>query len=116
MKKNVLKSKKPASELLSTVGSPSYAHIMTRSVDIYEAGSSFPKLADEALAGEEVIFSKDGNQVLKLVRLEAADEPVESSEKKYLPPGAWAHYDPDFDFDAWDALDEDVRKLFKNLP
>jgi hypothetical protein len=116
MKKNVLKSKKPTSELLSTVGFPSYAHTMTRSVDIYEAGSSFPKLADEALAGEEVIFSKNGNQVLKLVRLEAADEPVESSEKKYLPPGAWAHYDPDFDFDAWDALDEDVRKLFKNLP
>jgi antitoxin (DNA-binding transcriptional repressor) of toxin-antitoxin stability system len=116
MKKNVLKSKKPTSELLSTVSSPSYAHIMTRSVDVNEAGSSFPKLADEALAGEEVIFSKDGNQVLKLVRLEAAEEPVESTEKIYLPAGAWAHYDPDFDFDAWDALDEDVRKLFKNLP
>ena len=116
MKKNFLKIKKPNSELLSTVGSPSYAHIMTRSVDIYEAGNSFPKLAVEALAGEEIIFSKDGNQVLKLVRLEAADEPVDSSEKTYLPPGAWAHYDPDFDFDAWDALDEDVRKLFKNLP
>lgn len=81
-----------------------------------EAGSRFPKLADEALAGEEIIFSKDGNQVLKLVRLEEAENSVEKPERTYLPAGAWAHYDPDFDFDAWDALDEDVRKLFKNLP
>ncbi|CAB4635505.1 unannotated protein [freshwater metagenome] len=116
MNKKILNQKKPYSESLSTMNSPSYAQVMTRSIDISEAGSSFLKLADEALAGEEIIFSKDGNQVLKLVRLEVREDSGEQPEKTYLPAGAWAHYDPDFDLDAWDALDEDVRKLFKNLP
>jgi hypothetical protein len=102
--------------LLPEAIASSYAQNMARSVDLSEAGKNFAALAEGALSGEEIVFSKDGVQVLKLVRLEESDNLAESPKKTYLPLGAWAHYDPDFDFDAWDALDEDVWKLFKNMP
>lgn len=102
--------------LLPEAIASSYAQNMARSVDLSEAGRNFAALAEGALSGEEIVFFKDGVQVLKLVRLEASQSVDRSEVKEFLPPGAWSHYDPDFDFDAWDALDEDVLKLFKNMP
>ena len=116
MKKNSLTPKKLSSELLSLSISQAYAQVMTRSVDINDPGINFSALAQEALAGEEVIFSKDGNPALRLVRMQPEGSTEGDSQISVLPPGAWAHYDPDFDFDAWDALDEDVRKLFTDMP
>ena len=116
MNKKPLSAKESSRALLSLAASPSYAQIMARSVDLSEAEKNFAALAEEVLAGEEIVFSKDGVHVLKLVRVEELEKEADPSEKTLLPPGAWAHYDPDFDFDAWDALDEDVRKLFKNMP
>jgi antitoxin (DNA-binding transcriptional repressor) of toxin-antitoxin stability system len=116
MNKKPLGAKESSRVLLSLATSPSYAQTMARSVDLSEAEKNFAALAEEVLAGEEIVFSKEGVQVLKLVRVDQPDKAAESAKKTYLPLGAWAHYDPDFDFDAWDALDEEVRKLFKNMP
>jgi antitoxin (DNA-binding transcriptional repressor) of toxin-antitoxin stability system len=115
MNKNSLTQKILGTELLSTGKARVYAQDMIRLVDIKDAGSSFPALVDDALAGQEVIFSQDGNPVLKLVPIDGSESISDSEEKMNRPLGAWAHYDPNFDFDAWDALDEDVRKLFKHL-
>jgi hypothetical protein len=116
MNENSSSAKESTSALLSLATSSSYAQTMARSVDLSEAGKNFAALAEEVLAGEEIVFSKEGVQVLKLVRVAELEKVTDPSEKTFLPPGAWAHYEPDFDFDAWDALDEDVRKLFKNMP
>lgn len=116
MKKNSLTPKKLSSELLSLSNSKAYAQDMARLVDINEAGTSFPELADHALAGEEIVFSKGGKPVLKLVSLSIPGAISDPEGTMNRTPGAWAHYDPDFDFDAWDALDEDVRKLFTDMP
>jgi antitoxin (DNA-binding transcriptional repressor) of toxin-antitoxin stability system len=115
MNKNSLTHKILGPELLSTTKVKVYAQDMNRLVDIKEAGSSFTALADDALAGQEVVFSQDGKPVLKLVPVDGSESISDSEEKMNRPLGAWAHYDPNFDFDAWDALDEDVRKLFKHL-
>jgi antitoxin (DNA-binding transcriptional repressor) of toxin-antitoxin stability system len=116
MNENFLTQKKLSSELLSLSNSQAYAQVMARLVDINEAGISFPELADHALAGEEIVFSKGGKPVLKLVSLNTLGAISEPEGKMNRTPGAWAHYDPDFDIDAWDALDEDVRKLFTDMP
>ena len=116
MKKISLTSKKLSAELLSLSNSQAYAQDMARLVDINEAGISFPELADHALAGEEVVFSKGGKPVLKLVSLSTLGTISAPEAKMNRTPGAWAHYDPDFDIDAWDALDEAVRKLFTDMP
>jgi len=115
MNKNSLTHKILGADLLSTGKAKVYAQDMTRLVDINDAGSSFSALADDVLAGKEVVFSQDGKPVLKLVPLDGSESLSDSEEKMNRPLGAWAHYDPNFDFDAWDALDEDVRKLFKHL-
>lgn len=116
MNKKSLGGKETSTALLSLATSSSYAQTMARSIDLSEAEKNFAAIAEEVLAGEEIVFSKEGVQVLKLVRVDQPDKGSELAKKTYLPLGAWAHYDPDFDFDAWDALDEDVRKLFKNMP
>ena len=115
MTKNSLTQKIAGPELLSRANVEVYAQDMTRLVDVKDAGSSFTALADEALAGQAVVFSQDGKPVLKLVPLDGSEPLSDSEVKMNRPLGAWAHFDPDFDFDAWDALDEDVRKLFKHL-
>jgi antitoxin (DNA-binding transcriptional repressor) of toxin-antitoxin stability system len=115
MNKNSLTQKITGPELLSRANAEVYARDMTRLVDVKDAGSSFTALADEVLAGQEVVFSQDGKPVLKLVPLDGSESLSDSGKKMNRPLGAWAHFDPDFDFDAWDALDEDVRKLFKHL-
>ena len=116
MNDNFLTQEKLSSELLSLSNSEAYAQVMARLVDINDPGINFSALAQEALAGEEIIFSRDGNPALRLVRVQPEGSTEGDSEISVLPPGAWAHYDPDFDFDAWDALDEDVRKLFTDMP
>jgi antitoxin (DNA-binding transcriptional repressor) of toxin-antitoxin stability system len=116
MNKKSLGGKETSTALLSLATSSSYAQTMARSIDLSEAEKNFAAIAEEVLAGEEIVFSKEGVEVLKLVRVDQPDKGSEPAKKTYLPLGAWAHYDPDFDFDAWDALDEDVRKLFKNMP
>jgi antitoxin (DNA-binding transcriptional repressor) of toxin-antitoxin stability system len=115
MNKNSLTQKILGPELLSTGKAKVYAQDMTRLVDINDAGGSFTALADEVLAGQEVVFSQDGKPVLKLVPIDYSESLSDPNQKMNRPLGAWAHFDPDFDFDAWDALDEDVRKLFKHL-
>lgn len=116
MKKNSLTQEKFSSELLSLSNSQAYAQGMVRLVDINDPGINFSALAQEALAGEEIVFSKDGKPVLKLVSLKSVGTTTDPEDNVIRTPGAWAHYDPDFDFDAWDALDEDVRKLFTDMP
>jgi len=116
MNENSLTQKQLANGLLSIRTSASYAQTMVRLVEFNQGGVSLPELAQEVMSGQEVYLTKNGEPVMQLVRLDGRELNPKQEEKMNRPLGAWAHYDSDFDFESWDALDEDVRKLFKNLP
>jgi antitoxin (DNA-binding transcriptional repressor) of toxin-antitoxin stability system len=115
MKKNSLTPKKLSSELLSLSISQAYAQVMTRSVDINDSANSLPKLADEVLSGQEVIFSRDGKPVMKLVSLNA--EEIQSPRLKghYRKLGEGAKFLEDFDWDQWEQSDRDMERVWKKF-
>jgi antitoxin (DNA-binding transcriptional repressor) of toxin-antitoxin stability system len=115
MNKNILKSKKPASELLSIPDAQAYAQVMTRSVDINDSANSLPKLADEVLSGQEVIFSRDGKPVMKLVSINAEEMQAPSSKGHYRKLGEGAKFLEDFDCDKWEKSDRDMERVWKKF-
>jgi prevent-host-death family protein len=78
---------------------------MGKQVNIHEAKTHFSKLVEEVEAGAEITIARAGKPVLKLVKFE---EPVINRQI-----GWGAELFKDFDWDAWDALDEDMAKLWE---
>ena len=79
---------------------------MSKQVNMYEAKTHFSKLAEEVEAGAEIIVARSGKPVLKLVRIE---------EPKVQRKQGWAlEAGKNFDWDAWDALDEQVAKMWND--
>ena len=79
---------------------------MSKQVNMYEAKTHFSKLAEEVEAGAEIIVARSGKPVLKLVRIE------EPQVKRTL---GWAsELAKDFDWDAWDAIDTEVAKMWND--
>lgn len=78
---------------------------MNKQVNIHEAKTHFSKLVEEVEAGAEITIARAGKPVLKLVKIE---EPI--IDRKI---GWGADLFADFDWDAWDALDEDMAKLWE---
>ena len=111
MNKNSLTHKILGPELLSTGKAKVYAQDMTRLVDIKDAGSSFTALADEVLAGQEVVFSQEGKPVLKLVLLESDSSDHTTTDRKL---GFAADLLTDFSWDEWHASHDEFRKLFRD--
>lgn len=73
---------------------------------MYEAKTNFSKLVEEVENGAEIIVARAGKPVLKLVRLE---------EPKVSRQLGWAkNLAKDFDWNAWDALDEEVAKMWND--
>jgi prevent-host-death family protein len=93
----------------------SYAENMTRIVSISEAKANLSKLADDVVTGEEVIVMRSGKAVMKLVSL-TPDE-VASAQEKTAPRDLWvtAKYFKDFDWEAWDKLDEEVHNIWRKF-
>ena len=111
MNKNILKSKKPAPELLSGAETSSYAHLMTRSVDLSEVGANLPQLAQEVAAGEEIVVTHSGKSLMKLVPIDSESSDSEPIDRKL---GFAADLLTDFSWEEWEASHEEFRKLFRD--
>ena len=76
---------------------------MAEQVNIHEAKTHLSRLVARAAAGEEIVISKAGTPMAKLVRYEQPKEP--------RVPGAWrgqVEILPGFD-----EIDEEITKLFE---
>ena len=109
------KIKTPSTELLSGPTAPSYAQGMTRTVNISDAKANLSRLADEVALGEEVIVSRSGKPLMKLVALSADEKKVSAARK--LPRDLWvtAKYFQGFDWEEWDRLDEEVQDIWRKF-
>jgi prevent-host-death family protein len=115
MNKNVLNEETPVLELLSGATAPSYAEAMIRTVNISDAKANLSKLADEVASGDQVIVSKAGKPVMKLVPL--TPQEAAAFEPKTLNGlmGKYAEEFKDFDWEEWDRLDDEVRKIWRKF-
>lgn len=111
MNKHILKSNKLAPELLSGAETSSYAQVMTRSVDISEAGANLPQLAQEVAAGEEIVVTDSGKSLMKLVPIDSEPSDSEPIDRKL---GFAADLLTDFSWEEWEASHEEFRKLFRD--
>jgi antitoxin (DNA-binding transcriptional repressor) of toxin-antitoxin stability system len=113
MNKNPLIQKKTTTELLLASNAASYAKRVTKSVDLKDAGGKFSELADSVLSGEEVLFSKEGKTVMKLVPfLEPETKPTDS-EKVGLNLGCGIPFAPDFTWDQWEESEREMEKIWR---
>jgi antitoxin (DNA-binding transcriptional repressor) of toxin-antitoxin stability system len=79
---------------------------MTKKVKLEEFEASFPELAIAVKLGEEVVVEDSGKTVMKIIAVE--------NRKRKVKFGLGAEQFKDFDWEAWDALDAEVLKLYKN--
>jgi prevent-host-death family protein len=102
-------------DLLSAAQAPSYAKSMTRTVKISDAKANLSKLANDVAKGEEVIVSRSGEPVMKLVALNPEEKASFQSQK--LPRDLWitAKYFKDFDWEEWDRLDEEMHQMWRRF-
>jgi antitoxin (DNA-binding transcriptional repressor) of toxin-antitoxin stability system len=84
-------------------------------VDINDSANSLPKLADEVLSGQEVIFSRDGKPVMKLVSLRAEEIQAPRVNCEYRKLGEGAIFLEDFDWDQWEESDKDMERIWKKF-
>jgi len=79
---------------------------MTKKVKLEEFEASFPELAIAVKLGEEVVVEDSGKTVMKIIAVE--------NRKRKVKFGLGAEQFKDFDWEAWDALDAEVLRLYKN--
>lgn len=78
-----------------------------RTVNLSKSDTELSRLVDETLAGEEVVITREGRPVAKLVPVE--QQPAEKPKRQF---GLWAgqvRIGDDFD----DPLPEDIMKAFR---
>jgi prevent-host-death family protein len=102
-------------ELLSAAEAPSYAKAMTRTVKISEAKVTLSKLADEVSSGEEVIVSRAGKPVMKLVALSALE--IEAAKPKVFDRklGYGRKFAPDFTWEQWEESERDMEEMWRKF-
>jgi antitoxin (DNA-binding transcriptional repressor) of toxin-antitoxin stability system len=88
---------------------------MARSVDINNPANSFPKLAAEVLSGQEVVFSRDGKPVMKLVPLNAEEINSPRADGHYRKLGEGAKFLEDFDWERWEKSDRAMERIWKKF-
>jgi prevent-host-death family protein len=115
MTKKFLGKTESLGALLSLATSPSYAQTMTRTVNISEAKANLSKLAEEVSSGEEVIVSRSGEPLIKMVALTATEKKAAMAKK--LPRDLWvtAKYFEGFDWEAWEQLDEEMNAIWRKF-
>lgn len=79
---------------------------MTKKLELKVFEASFPELSSAVKKGEEVIIEQSGKTVMKIVGVE--------TNRRKVKFGLGAEQFKDFDWDAWEALDAEVLKLYKN--
>jgi prevent-host-death family protein len=94
---------------------PSYAESMTRTVNISDAKANLSKLADEVALGDEVIVARAGKPVMKLVPLTPQEAAAYKPKTLNGLMGKYAEEFKDFDWEEWDRLDDEVRKIWRKF-
>jgi prevent-host-death family protein len=96
---------------------------MVRQIDVEKAKAQFAKLVAAAAKGEEIILSKDGKPMVRLVAIPAI--PPEASEKKKRGKrklGQWAklmtpeerdYYGSDQFLRDWNTMDAEIGRDFE---
>ena len=102
-------------ELLSAGEAPSYAKAMTRTVKISEAKATLSKLADEVSSGEEVIVSRAGKPVMKLVAITAPELEAASPRIINRKLGYGRKYAPDFTWEQWEESEREMEKIWRKF-
>jgi prevent-host-death family protein len=72
---------------------------------MHEAKTHFSKLAEAVESGEEVIIARSGKPVMRLVKIDAVQEPIKAGFAKELLA--------DWDGVDWEKLDKKFNFLFK---
>ena len=109
------KIKTHSTELLSGPTAPSYADSMIRTVNISEAKANLSKFAEEVSSGQEMIVSRAGKPMMKLVPLTPQEVEDFSPKKLNGLLGKYAEEFKDFDWEEWDRLDEEVHKIWRRF-
>jgi prevent-host-death family protein len=88
---------------------------MTRTVNISDAKANLSKLADEVSSGEEVIVSRAGKPVMKLVALSALE--IEAAKPKVFDRklGYGRKYAPDFTWEQWEESERQMEKVWRKF-
>lgn len=102
-------------QVLSAATMPSYAERMSRTVNISEAKANLSKLADEVASGDEVIVSRAGKPIMKIVPLTPQEIEAFRPKSSQRILGKYADEFKDFDWEEWDRLDEEVHKLWRKF-
>ena len=102
-------------ELLSAAEAPSYAKAMTRTVKISEAKATLSKLADQVSSGEEVIVSRAGKPVMKLVAITAPELEAASPRIINRKLGYGRKYAPDFTWEQWEESEREMEKMWRKF-
>jgi prevent-host-death family protein len=102
-------------DLLSAAQAPSYAKSMTRTVNISDAKANLSKLADDVSSGEEVIVSRAGKPVMKLVALTALE--LEAARPKVINRklGYGRKFAPDFTWEQWEESERDMEEMWRKF-
>ena len=79
---------------------------MNKKLSLEAFKSSFPEQATAVKHGQEVLIEEAGKTVMKIVGVD--------SRKRKVKFGLGAEQFKDFDWEARDALDAEVLKLYKN--
>ena len=108
-------SETPPGELLSAAHAPSYAKNMTRTVNISDAKANLSKLADEVCSGEEVIVSRAGKPLMKLVALSAQE--IEAAKPKVFDRklGYGRKFAPDFTWEQWEESERAMEEMWRKF-
>ena len=80
-----------------------------KQVSLYEAKTHLSKLVEEAAAGEEIVISKNGKPMARLVAL----TPAKVTPRRL---GLWDEQSKHIDWEKWDrdfkAADKEIERLF----
>lgn len=108
-------SKTPLASLLSVPDAQSYAEAMIRTVNISDAKANLSKLADEVASGDQVIISRAGKPMMKLVPLTPQEAASYQPKSINGVMGKYAEEFKDFDWEEWDRLDNEVHKIWRKF-
>jgi antitoxin (DNA-binding transcriptional repressor) of toxin-antitoxin stability system len=102
-------------DLLSRANAEVYALDMTRTVKISEAKVTLSKLADEVSLGKEVIVSRAGKPVMKLVAVTALELEGANPKAKNRKLGYGRKYAPDFTWEQWEESEREMEKIWRKF-
>lgn len=115
MNKNEVSKTNDSIQLLPEALPDSYAQDMAWSVDVSEAGKNLPELAEKVQSGEEILVSRDGLPIMKLVPVQTSSVRLRGAKATEFKLGYAADHLKDFDWDEWDRLDEEMHKIWRKF-